>query len=65
MTCRNCGKVFDVFYEGENIWYVEMPGQPPPQTQFSVAGALCLDAECVISDTRGLLSDEPISVDLG
>ena len=79
--CPRCKVVYNVLYEGENIWHVDNPdfrlvvagdGSVGPenimsanQTQFSVAGPLCLLVDCVISKTRGLLSDEPIPVDLG
>ncbi len=79
-VCRNCGVVYDVLYEGENLWHVINPdfnlvisgdGSVGPddamsanQTQMSVAGPLCVKVNCVISKTRGLLSDGPILVSL-
>ena len=77
--CLNCGIVYDVVYEGEQIWHVtntdfklviDVGGEVRPpnftnanQTQASVF-PLCVKIECVISKTQGILSDEPIAVRL-
>ena len=64
MWCPNCKIVLDVHDKGNGMWYVEDP-EGVDQNQFSVEGPLCVKALCVISETRGLLSNEPIPVELG
>lgn len=73
MICSNCGTVYDVFYEGEQVWQVKNPdfslvidqaGNVRPQdfahsnqTQASTF-PLCVKVECVISKTQGILREE-------
>lgn len=76
MWCRKCKVVYDVTYEGEHIWKVAHPdptmietldGFEPidfvsaDQVQASVF-PLCLKVECVIGESRGILSDEPVPI---
>lgn len=77
MYCTHCMVVYDVFYEGEHIWRVTSPnprlvegfdGKVRPldfedvdQIQAAVK-PMCIQVLCVVSPTRGYLSDEPIPV---
>ena len=75
--CTNCGTVYDVYYEGEHIWRVQNPkfrlvvthdGNVHPtdyqhsnQIQASIF-PLCVLMDCILSSTKGILTDEPIEV---
>ena len=72
MVCTKCGRVYDVLYQGENVWTVynpapqlviEMDGNVRPldfyaadQTQCAVM-PICINPLCA-----GWLTDEDISV---